>query len=115
MFAESGTGLCATIGPGTATAVPVPGGVLVNGSWPFISGALSSAWQQVAAIFLDPDGQPYPVMGPVPVSELEIVDDWHTGGLRGTGSVTTTAKDLFIPQERILPAPMVLGGQSVSS
>ncbi|MFG2405802.1 acyl-CoA dehydrogenase family protein [Streptomyces brevispora] len=114
VFAESGTGLCATIGPGTATAVPVPGGVLVNGSWPFISGALSGTWQQVAAIFLDPDGQPYPVMGPVPVSELEIVDDWHTGGLRGTGSVTTTAKDLFIPQERILPAPMVLGGQSVS-
>lgn len=114
MFADPDGRVCATIGPGTATAVPVPGGILVNGSWPFISGALSSQWQQSAAIFLDPEGQPYPVMAPVPVAELEIVDDWHTSGLRGTGSVTTTAKDLFIPQERVLPAPAVLGSQSAS-
>ncbi|MET9616693.1 acyl-CoA dehydrogenase family protein [Kitasatospora indigofera] len=114
VFADPDGRVCATIGPGTATAVPVPGGILVNGSWPFISGALSSQWQQSAAIFLDPEGQPYPVMAPVPVAELEIVDDWHTSGLRGTGSVTTTAKDLFIPQERVLPAPAVLGSQSAS-
>jgi alkylation response protein AidB-like acyl-CoA dehydrogenase len=114
VFADPDVRVCATIGPGTATAVPVPGGILVNGSWPFISGALSSQWLQSAAIFLDPEGQPYPVMAPVLMSELEVVDDWHTGGLRGTGSVTMVAKDLFIPQERVLPAPMVLGSQSVS-
>jgi alkylation response protein AidB-like acyl-CoA dehydrogenase len=105
---------CATIGPGSAIAVPVDGGILVNGSWPCISGALSSQWQQVAAIFLDPAGEPYPVMGPVPISELEVHDDWDTSGLRGSGSVSTTAKDLFIPQERILPAPAVINSQSAS-
>ncbi|GAB2691598.1 acyl-CoA dehydrogenase family protein [Kitasatospora kifunensis] len=114
VFADPDVRLCATIGPGNATAVPAPGGIVVNGSWPFVSGAPNSQWQQIAAIFLDPEGQPYPVMAPVPVAELEITDDWHTTGLRGTGSVTTTAKDLFIPQERVLPVPLVLGGQSVS-
>lgn len=114
VFADPDVQVCTTIGPGTATAVPVDGGIVVNGSWPCISGALSSQYQQIGAILLDPDGDPYPVMGPVPMSELEITDDWHTTGFRATGSVATTAKDLFIPQERILPAPMVVGGQSVS-
>jgi len=114
VFADPDTQFCTTIGPGSATAVPVPGGILVNGSWPCISGAMSSGWQQIGAIFLNPDGDPYPVMGPVPMSELEVSDDWHTNGFRGTGSVATTAKDLFIPQERILPAPMVVNSESAS-
>ncbi|XVS66493.1 acyl-CoA dehydrogenase family protein [Actinosynnema sp. CA-299493] len=114
LFADPDVQVCTTIGPGTATAVPVDGGILVNGTWPSISGALSSKYQQIGAIFLNPDGEPYPVMGPVPMSELEITDNWHTNGFRGTGSVGTTAKDVFIPQERVLPAPAVLTGQSAS-
>jgi alkylation response protein AidB-like acyl-CoA dehydrogenase len=114
VFEDADAQVCTTIGPGTATAVPVEGGIVVNGEWPCISGALSSKWQQVAAILLDPDGEPYPVMGPVQLSELETRDDWHTTGLRSSGSIATIAKDLFIPQERILPAPAVVGSQSVS-
>lgn len=114
VFEDPDVQVCTTIGPGSATAVPVEGGILVNGTWPCISGALSSEWQQVSAIFLDPQGEPYPVMGPVPLSDLEIGDNWHTTGLRGSGSVATTAKDLFIPQERVMPAPAVVGGQSAS-
>lgn len=114
VFADPDVQVCTTIGPGTATAVPVDGGIVVNGSWPSISGALSSKYQQVGAIFLNPDGDPYPVMGPVLMSELEITDNWHTNGFRGTGSVGTTAKDVFIPQDRILPAPAILTGQSAS-
>jgi len=30
------------------------------------------------------------------MSELEIVDDWYTSGLKGSGSITTIAKDLFV-------------------
>ncbi|GAA2748025.1 acyl-CoA dehydrogenase family protein [Kitasatospora cinereorecta] len=114
VFADPDAQFCTTIGPGTATAVPVDGGILVNGTWPCISGALSSRYQQIAAVLLDPDGDPYPVMGPVALSELEISDNWHTTGFRGTGSVATTARDLFIPQERVLPAPAVVAGHSRS-
>lgn len=115
VFEDPDAQVCTTIGPGTATAVPVEGGVVVNGEWPCISGGLSSTWQQVAAILLDPNGEPYPVMGPVRLSELEVRDDWHTSGLRSSGSVATIAKDLFIPAERLLPAPAVVGSQSVST
>lgn len=114
VFADPGVRLSSTIGPGTATAVPAPGGVVVSGAWPFISGAAGSRWQQIMAILLDPDGEPYPVMGLVPTAQLEIVDDWYATGLRGTGSVTTVAREVFVPRERIMPVPMLLGGQSAS-
>ncbi|NUT49829.1 MAG: acyl-CoA dehydrogenase [Saccharothrix sp.] len=114
VFADPDVQVCTTIGAGAVTAVPVDGGILVNGTWPAISGALSARYQQIGAIFLDPNGQPYPVMAPVEVSQLEISDDWHTTGFRGTGSVGTTAKDLFVPQERVRPAPAILLGQSAS-
>src|SRR6185312_9979648 len=51
------------------------------------------------------------IMALVPLSDLLIVDDWDTAGLRGTGSVSTVAQDVFIPAERVLPLPAVLEGQ----
>ncbi|HEX6521305.1 MAG TPA: acyl-CoA dehydrogenase family protein [Streptosporangiaceae bacterium] len=114
VFADPDVQICTTIGPGTATAVPADGGVVVNGTWPCISGALSGRWQQIVAILLDPDNGPYPVMSPVRLSDLEVSDDWITTGFRATESVATTAKDLFIPNVRVLPAAMVASSQSVS-
>jgi alkylation response protein AidB-like acyl-CoA dehydrogenase len=65
---------------------------------------------------LVPDGgEPYPVIALVPMSDLLIVDDWHTFGLKGTGSVSTVAKELFVPRDRVLPLPAVLQGKSASA
>jgi 3-hydroxy-9,10-secoandrosta-1,3,5(10)-triene-9,17-dione monooxygenase len=50
----------------------------------------------------------------VPLSDLQIVDDWHTAGLRGTGSVTTIAENVFVPQARALPMGPVFAGQHAS-
>ena len=63
-------------------AKPVDGGIVVNGKWGFISGAHHAQWQEIIAILVPPDGEPYPVMALVPMSDLLIVDDWHTSGLR---------------------------------
>lgn len=113
VFATPNVRVCGTLSP-TATATPVPGGAVVDGEWHFISGALHSHWQAVVAIMATPDGQPLPVFALVPLPELEIVDDWHAAGLRGTGSVTTVAKGVFVPDERILPLPLVLQEQYAS-
>ena len=103
------TRICGTLSP-TAMATPADGGIVVNGKWGFISGAHHAQWQEIIAILVPPDGEPYPMMALVPMSDLLVVDDWHTSGLRGTGSVSTFAKDLFVPQERVLPLPVVLSG-----
>ncbi|TCO47420.1 acyl-CoA dehydrogenase family protein [Actinocrispum wychmicini] len=114
VFADPDVRVCTTIGPGSATAVPVDGGVVVNGMWPCISGALSGGYQQIVAIVLDPAGEPYPIMSPVALADLEITDDWYTTGFRASESVGTAARDLFIPTGRYLPASMVATSQSVS-
>ena len=115
VFATPDVRVCGTLSP-SGMAAPVQGGVVVNGKWGFISGALHAHWQEIIAILVPEDGsQPYPIMALVPIEALQIVDDWHTYGLRGTGSVTTVAQDLFVPQERVLPLPAVLQEQYASA
>ena len=113
VFATPDVRVCGTLSP-SGMATPVEGGIVVNGKWGFISGAHHAHWQEIIAIFIPPEGEPYPIMALVPMSDLLVLDDWHTSGLRGTGSVSTVAKDLFIPQERVLPLPAVLQGQGAS-
>lgn len=114
VFATTDVRVCGTLSP-SAIAVPADGGITVNGKWGFISGAHHSHWQEIIAILTGPGHEPYPVIALVPMADLLIVDDWHTSGLRGTGSVSTVAKDLFIPNERVLPLPELLQGRSAST
>jgi alkylation response protein AidB-like acyl-CoA dehydrogenase len=112
VFATPDVRVCGTLSPG-GMAAPVDGGVVVNGKWGFISGAHHSHWQEIIAIQMGP-GEPVPIMALVPMSDLEIVDDWHTSGLRGTGSVSTVATNVHVPSARILPLPAVLQGRYAS-
>ncbi|GHJ44221.1 acyl-CoA dehydrogenase [Catellatospora sp. TT07R-123] len=107
VFANPDARVCGLLSPG-GMGTPVDGGLLVNGRWPFNSGSLQSHWNSLIVVAPMPDGQMAPVMALAPMSDLQIIDDWHTSGLRGTGSVTTVAQDLFIPQHRILPMGPVL-------
>lgn len=113
VFATPDVRVCGTLSP-SAMAAPADGGIVVNGKWRFISGAHHSHWQEILAVLVPPAGEPYPVMALVPMSDLLVVDDWQTSGLRGTGSVSTVAKDLFVPQQRVLPLGAVLKGEPAS-
>ncbi|MFD6949702.1 acyl-CoA dehydrogenase [Nocardiopsis sp. TSRI0078] len=114
VLSSHGGRVCGTLSP-SATAEPVDGGITVNGRWGFISGAPHSHWQEIIAMAPTPDGsEQYPVVALVPMSDLRLVDDWHSVGLRGSGSVTTVAEDVFVPSERVVPLPSVLRGESVS-
>jgi alkylation response protein AidB-like acyl-CoA dehydrogenase len=107
VFSTPDVRVCGTLSP-SATAVPVDDGYVVNGRWGFISGAHHSHWQEIIAMATGTDGVTQPVMALVPMAELEIVDDWDTTGMRGSGSVSTVATDLFVPSRRVLPLGAVL-------
>ncbi|MGW3359728.1 acyl-CoA dehydrogenase family protein [Streptomyces bungoensis] len=113
VFATPDVRICGTLSP-SALAAPAEGGIVVNGKWGFVSGARHAHWQEIIAVQPTPDGQHLPVMALVPMSDLQIIDDWDTSGLRGTGSVSTVAQDVFVPQERVIPLPAILQGQYAS-
>lgn len=101
----------------TGTATPTEGGVMLSGRWSFATGVLHSRWISLVAMASLADGsdggaQPVTIM--VPTGDLEIIDDWHTAGLRGTGSVTVAADALFVPLQRVMPMGPMLQEQYAS-
>ena len=75
----------------------VDGGALITGQWDFASGVDHAAWVVVMAI-----GPRGPLAHLVPTADLDIVDTWHTSGLRGTGSKDVRAEGVFVPEYRLL-------------
>ena len=85
-------------------AVPVEGGYRFTGQFPFGSGCRYADWFMALGLVMD-DGQPRMVEGnPVirimafPMAEAEVVDNWDTLGMRGTGSDDVKVEDLFVPE-----------------
>ncbi len=110
VFADPDVRICGTLSP-SGRAEPVDGGFRLTGQWGFISGALHAQWQEIIAMTPTPDGGMQPLMALVPLADLEIVDDWHVAGLRGSGSVSTAASEVFVPAERTMPLVDVLTQQ----
>ncbi|MFG3691248.1 acyl-CoA dehydrogenase family protein [Micromonospora sp. NPDC047740] len=109
VFADPDVRIAGILSP-SAVAVPVDGGYQVNGKWSFNTGAQQSDWNVNAAVRPTPDGQYEPVMVLLPMSDLQVIDDWHTVGMRGSGSVTTVAENVFVPAERVVPmGPVIVG------
>jgi len=85
------------------TADRADGGVSLTGRWPYVSGVDQASWLMLSA--RDPDSPPEArrvLTCLIRNRGLEIDDDWHAMGLRGTGSKTVVLDRLFVPNERIL-------------
>lgn len=61
---------------------------------------------------ISPTRGPFGVL--VPITSVEIVDDWHVMGLRGTGSKTVRLKDVFVPDHRMMPLGLIYACDRVS-
>jgi alkylation response protein AidB-like acyl-CoA dehydrogenase len=93
-------GVWAPRGKGTV----VDGGVVVSGRWAFCSG-ISHADVLFAGCMIEngaksAEGRQMPNVVAIPKSELEVLDTWHTLGLRGTGSHDAVADEVFVPSGR---------------
>ena len=79
------------------------GGYRLSGRWSYCSGVDCAQWLMLGAIAgmrsIDP---PIPEMiyTLVPKSDLTVIDDWYVVGLRGTGSKSVAANDIFVPAHR---------------
>ncbi len=88
----------------SGTLIPAEGGYLLSGSWRFNTGVRGAEWNVCAAMAEHPDGRTEELFPLVPTSGLVLEDDWDVFGASGTGSVTSTAKDLFVPAHRVVGA-----------
>ena len=82
------------------TARRIDGGWRLSGRFPFSSGCSHSQWAIIGARCEDEAGNAPTRYLLVPMQEIEIVDDWHVLGLRGTGSRTLVVRDVFVPEHR---------------
>ncbi|WP_345984164.1 acyl-CoA dehydrogenase family protein [Streptomyces sp. DSS69] len=83
----------------------VPGGYLLRGMWGrFCSGIDHAEWI-VAGVSAPPapGAGPEPHVVLLPQERTVGIDDWHTSGLRGTGSRSFTVPELLVPEHRVLP------------
>ncbi len=89
----------------------VNGGWMVNGRWPWASGCLHAQWAACGIHMKDERGEMANLgLSLLPMTELTIQDTWHMAGMKGTGSNTIVAADVFVPEHRFLPYPAAFEG-----
>ncbi len=91
-------------------ATPVDGGWRLSGEFPFSSGCQHAQWAILGARAEDAAGNKPTRYMLVPMTEIDIRDDWHVLGLRGTGSRTLVLRDVFIPAHRTVLLKDLLEG-----
>lgn len=80
----------------------VEGGYLIEeAQWPFVSGSPHADWCYFGFPIDDGNGGMEMAIMVVPRDELEILDDWHVVGLKGSGSNSVIAKNVFVPDHRV--------------
>ncbi|MGQ2933906.1 MAG: acyl-CoA dehydrogenase family protein [Sphingopyxis sp.] len=85
----------------TGELTKVEGGWRLRGKWPTSSGSDHGKWAFIGALEKNAHGIPvdrYALL--VKREDYEVIDDWFTFGLAGTGSKSVIIKDAFIPEHR---------------
>ena len=95
----------------TGRAVPVDGGVRLNGRWSWATGVMDENWAIVGAL-CGPDDAIYPVLALLPADVIRIVDVWHTDGMRATGSNDVVVEDAFVPSHRLVKVVDLYSGSA---
>jgi 3-hydroxy-9,10-secoandrosta-1,3,5(10)-triene-9,17-dione monooxygenase len=93
------------------TAAPVAGGWRVTGRWPWASGCLHAQWAACGIRMTNERGEIQDFgLSLMPMTDLSIEDTWFMAGMKGTGSNTIVANDVFVPEHRFLPYPPAFQG-----
>jgi alkylation response protein AidB-like acyl-CoA dehydrogenase len=103
VFADGPAAVCGAYNP-PGKARKVDGGWIINGRWPYTSGSRQSTWAQQGVVLEGYDGPVVPgiSMCYIPFSDLTIEDSWYVTGMQGTGSDTSVATDVFIPEGQMV-------------
>ena len=92
----------------TGTATPVDGGYELTGRWQWATGVQHADWVMLNGLIRGDKG-PEARFFVLPIVDVEVVDVWHTSGMRGTGSNDVVADRVFVPNHQTLAALELAG------
>jgi len=95
LFGSDPSPFLAAVALPTGTFTRVDGGVLMNGTWNYASGVRHADWAMLTAI--EAVEQPSVTLAVISTADATVHGDWNVMALKGTGSVSITAKDVFVP------------------
>jgi alkylation response protein AidB-like acyl-CoA dehydrogenase len=95
----------------TAKTKKVSGGYQITGEWYYNSGGWHAQWAVLGLPIVDESGATVDQgLALIPMSDLERVDTWFVAGMKSSGSICLKAKDVFVPEHRILSVPRAIEG-----
>lgn len=78
----------------------VEGGIRLSGRWSFSSGVDVAQWNMLGCQLREGEKIVDYLYCMVPRAQYEILDDWQTLGMRGTGSRSVRCENVFVPTHR---------------
>jgi alkylation response protein AidB-like acyl-CoA dehydrogenase len=103
----AGGGIMAGVARPIGRAEPSRDGYVVSGRWPFASGSSHADWfGGECLVYVDGEprksenGEPESVMMVFPRSDVTVIENWDTLGLRGTASNDFSVEGAFVPARR---------------
>lgn len=92
------SGLLADILAPIGRAKRVDGGFILSGTYNYVSGIKHSKWCAVGAVVKEKETSE-PIVLVIDTCDVNIIENWDSLGLRGSGSHTLVIQDLFIPDD----------------
>ena len=86
-------------------------GYRLSGQWNFCSGVFACDWIALGAVHKMQDGtEPEFSLFIVHKKDVEIIENWDSIGLRGTGSNGVKVDNVYVPSHLVFPLTRVLNG-----
>jgi len=108
---------CSVLSSRKARVRSVQGGYIIDeGTWGFNSGVYHANWDLLGIPLVDSTGNIVDQgLAAIPIEQIQILNDWDTIGLRGTGSSSVLVRDLFVPTERVASIQGAITGRYAST
>lgn len=108
--ADPGADLSTSFSGGPGPEAAAGGWRIAQGTWRFSSAVHHAGWVMLLAPVPQEGRAPDMRFLLIPRSEIEIIEDWRSAGLAGTGSCSIAVRDVFVPHHRALRLRDMLDG-----
>ena len=102
--------VCGVLAP-TAETRKVDGGYRVTGRWYYNSGSWHADWAVLGIPVTNAAGEVADQgLALIPRTDLDYEETWFVAGMKSTGSNCMIARDVFVPDHRIISIPAAIEG-----